>query len=153
MDQVFQYHIPLLHPILVHFPVALLIVAASFVALWLVRDRYSLLISAVCIQLIGVVATIGSYLTGEEMKAQSEGVPIIDSLVGLHESAAVLSIWLGSVALTAMAAATFLHRRDLSHAGTRLWIRLIVFILAMMALAAISWTAHIGGTMVWGTVS
>lgn len=155
MDQVFRYEIPVLHPILVHFPIVLVILATIFALLWLLRNQVESLLTSAWIQLFALIMAISAYLTGEEMEERSEGVPIVDTLVELHEDAALVSTWLVGFALVALVSAIFFQRRDISticaQPGSRLWIRVVVFLLVFLALVSIWWTAHIGGTMVWGT--
>jgi len=156
MDQVFRYEIPVLHPILVHFPVVLVFVAAIFVLLWLLSDRVASLVTGAWILSAAFIMTIGAYLTGEEMEERSEGVPIVDTLVELHEGAALVSMIVIALALLSLVSVFYTQRRDKfssgSQSSSRLWTRIAVFILVLLAVVSIWWTAHIGGTMVWGTV-
>jgi uncharacterized membrane protein len=151
VDQVFRYKIPALHPVVVHFPVVLVLVATIFVILWAIHNRRSMLVSAVWIQMAAFAAIVGSYLSGQVMAENSEGVPIVDALVGLHEEAAWISMWMAGITLVTAIVVLVRSRRNVS--STETWIRLIVSLLALLTSLGILWTAHIGGTMVWGTLS
>lgn len=152
MDQVLQYEIPVLHPVAVHFPIVLVLLAAFVAVVWLLRDRMVWLIAASYIQAAGLIGSIIAFLSGEVMEEQSEGVPIVDELVHLHEDAALVAAWLTGISVAAFLLATYLTRRDTSRPGSPFWLRLLATLLAVGAAVAIAWTALIGGTMVWGVV-
>lgn len=146
MDAVFQYEIPLLHPLAVHFPLALLLVGAAVVATWAVRGtdfwhRCGLLLFAA-----GFAGALFAYFTGETLKEQSEGTPIVDELVALHEDAALWTLILSGATLLALVGVLFWSRRD----RLPTWARWLLAALALAAAGAVAWTGHIGGTMVWG---
>jgi len=153
MEQVLRYSLPVFHPVIVHFPVGFALLAVLIVLVWLLRDRSTWLVAAIGVETLAFVGALAAYLTGEAMRRQSEGVPIVDELVHLHENAAVFAIWGSGCALLALLGA-FLHSRsDVASPGTRIWIRLAAFLLVLAGAAAVAWTAHIGGIMVWGTAS
>jgi uncharacterized membrane protein len=152
MDQVFQYEIPVLHPLLVHFPVVLILLSACFALVWAVRNTNGALLSAVAIQCLAVLATTLSYLTGEEMEERGEGVPIVDMLAGIHEQAALATLILSTLTLIFLLGALFMKRRGMIHSGSHRPLRMLIIVLGITSIAAVLWTAHIGGTMVWGTV-
>ncbi len=152
MEQVLQYRISVLHPIAVHFPVALVLVALLFVGMWLVRDRIHWIVTAIYVQFLGFVGSLFAYYSGEAMEEQNEGVQIVKELVNLHEDTALIAVWLIGASLVAMIATRAYSDRDTTRPGTRLRIRLLVSALALAAALLIAWTAHIGVTMVWGTV-
>ncbi len=152
MDQVFQYEIPVLHPVVVHFPIVLVLLAAVAAVVWLLRDRMAWLVAASYIQAVGLIGSVIAFLSGEALEEQSEGVPIVDELVDLHEEAALVAAWLIGISVAAFLAATYLTRRDTSRPGSPFWLRTLATLLAAAAAVAVAWTAHIGGTMVWGVV-
>jgi uncharacterized membrane protein len=150
-DQVFQYRIPALHPLLVHFPIATVGLAFGAAGLWLLWDRRWMLVAAAVIQSLGWVATLGAFLTGETLEEQSEGVPIVDALVGFHESMAEWSLWVTGLSALLFWVMLRLSGRDVSRSGSALWMRVLGFLVALGAAALIAWVSHIGGVMVWGT--
>ena len=145
-----MFPVYLIHPMIVHFPIVCGVLALVFCLLWLVRDRAGLLTTTVFLQTLGLLGAIAAYLSGQEMQEQSEGVPIVDELVHVHEDAAVFAIWVMVAALAGMCLALLLSRRDTAHPGTRLWLRWVVSALTMLGAAAVAWTAHVGGIMTWG---
>lgn len=87
------------------------------------------------------------------MEEQSEGTPIVEELGGLHEDMALYTLLATGLTLAGMIALSFwLERRTTLERNPPdpLWARLIVSFLAFLAAALVAWTAHIGGTMVWG---
>ncbi|MEQ9105237.1 MAG: DUF2231 domain-containing protein [Rhodothermales bacterium] len=150
-EQVFQYRIPALHPLLVHFPIATVGLALGAAMLWLVWDRRWMLMAAAVLQTLGWLATWGAFLTGEALEEQSEGVPIVDALVEFHESMAEWSLWVIGVSALLFWLMLRASRRDVSRPGSALWMRLVGFLVALGAAALIAWVSHIGGVMVWGT--
>jgi uncharacterized membrane protein len=152
MDQVFQYEIPVLHPILVHFPVVLILIAAIFGGIWAFRNSTGALLSAVAIQSLAVLMTTFAYLTGEEMEDRGEGVPIVDLLAGIHEQAALSTLILSTSTLAVLLLVLFMKRRGMIHRGSHRPLRILLVLLGIASVLAVAWTAHVGGTMVWGTV-
>lgn len=150
-EQVFQYRISALHPLLVHFPIAVVFLSLAAAALWLFFDRRWMLVAAAVLQTLGWVATWAAFLTGEALEEQSEGVPIVDELVGFHESMAEWSLWVIGVSALVFLLMIRMAARDVSRPGSALWMRVAGFLVALAAAALIAWVSHIGGVMVWGT--
>ncbi len=152
MEQVLRYTIPVLHPIVVHYPIALAALSSAAILVWLFRDRIVWLKAGLFIQAFGSIGSIVAFLSGEEMEHQSEGVPIVDELVHLHEDVALFATWVIGIALAAMVGAYLFSRNDTVRPGSPLWIRSLLFVLTISGAVLIAWTAHIGGTMVWGVL-
>ena len=153
MEQVLRYNIPVIHPIAVHFPFVLVLLGLGFGLVWLFRDRLHWLVIASYVQILGLAGAIVAYLSGQVMEEQSEGVPIVDELVHLHEDAALMATWAMGLSVAALLGAKYIHRMNTSHPGTRLWVRLVVVFIQLLAATLVVWTAHIGGIMVWGVIS
>lgn len=146
VDAVAPYEIPLWHPLVVHLPPALSIAVVVLAALWLLRGRRAWLDALVVITTLAALGTIASFYTGEAAYAQSEGVPIVEELVELHEDAGLVAMW-ASIALAIVTAALSYRHRE-GEAG--LGIRIAFFLLSLGVVGVIAWTAHVGGLMVWG---
>lgn len=125
--------------------------ALAAAALWLFFDRRWMLMAAAALQTLGWVVTWAAFLTGEALEEQSEGVPIVDELVGFHESMAEWSLWIIGVSAVLFLLIIRGTARDVSRSGSALWIRIAGFLVALAAAALIAWVSHIGGVMVWGT--
>ena len=152
METLFQYEIPVWHPLVVHFPIALILVAALATVVWSVRGtsfwrRYALLLFT-----LGMGGAVFAYKTGEAMEEQSEGSPIVEELVGLHEDLALYTLVVTGVTLAAMAGLSWwLERRTALQ--DPLAARLALALAALAAAVLVAWTAHVGGTMVWGVAA
>lgn len=156
METVFQYRIPVLHPLMVHFPLALLLAAAFVALVWMFRGTPFWRQCLLLLLAFGTGGALAAYFTGEPMEEQSEGVPIVDALVELHETMGLLTLVASIVSLAGVAALTlYLRRRRLSPNRTELprdplVYRVPLALVVWLAAALVAWTAHIGGTMVWG---
>jgi uncharacterized membrane protein len=153
MEQVFEYEIPVLHPIAVHFPIALLLVLAGIVCLWAALDRDALVRWAAWVAVIATAAALVAERTGEAMEEQSSGSAIVESLVSLHEQAAEWTTWAAALLAVCLILVTAGDRFWPARAGTPWPIRIGLLLLALFVAALVTWTGHIGGIMVWGVAA
>ena len=96
---------------------------------------------------LGAAGALAAYLTGEEMEAQAEGVPIVEMLVEKHESLGKWTLVVATGATLAVAACAWVEARRRTLPAALRWITALL-VLAAAGLAA--WTGHLGGLMVWG---
>ena len=150
LDQLAEYTIPVLHPIVVHFPIALGVVALVTAALWLVRNQHTWWASTLVLEALAFVGAFVALRTGEQMEEQSEGVAMVDRFVDLHESMGERALWALGIALAGLVAARWYGRRDTEHAGTPMLWRILAFLLVLAAAVLVGITGHIGGLMTWG---
>ncbi len=142
-----------LHPLVVHFPVALLLVAPVLVLLGLVlepkRGR-GILVAALVLMVLGTVASWVAVGTGEAAGRMAERTPAVSAILEQHQELAE-SVRLVFTALTAVFAAVLfvpaLMRRQLGRAATT---SLLVVFLGFYAVGALllANTAHNGGRLV-----
>ncbi len=142
-----------LHPLVVHFPVALLLVAPLLVLLGLIlepkRGR-GLLASALVLMVLGTVAAWVAVGTGEAAGRLAERTPAVNAILEHHEELAE-SVRLVFTTLTVVFAAVLflpgLLRRPLGRAATS---SILVVFLAFYAVGALllANTAHNGGRLV-----
>ena len=151
MEAVFQYEIPVLHPIAVHFPPALLFAAALAGVAWAVRGTVFWQRCMLYLLSLGGAGTAFAYFTGDAMYDRSVGVPIVEELVELHEQVALYALLVNFVALAATAGSVvrFVRRGQ----PVPVAVRIIVSAVALLGAFLVLWTAHIGGTMTWGVAS
>lgn len=148
------YEIPIWHPIVVHYPIAL--VAAGMLAAlgWLVVGTRFWRHCTVYLYGLGLAATGAAYWTGEEAYEQSKDVPIVDELAPVHADYAAYTLAAVAVVTVVLAAAVvWINRRPLrvgDAAVDPFWIRAVVVLLSAAATTLIVYTAHLGGLMVWG---
>ena len=85
MQEILQYQIPYLHPLAVHFPLTLLIMAGITGALWGLRDAAFFLKTGVFLSGFGFSGALFAYLTGEAFEESMEGDPMVAQVAALHE--------------------------------------------------------------------
>lgn len=146
------YEIPVWHPFVVHFPIALLVLgggvavayAATGRALW--RAVTGLLVT------FGTLGAWAANATGEALYAHVEGTPIVEELVGRHEALGNWTLALSASATLAWLAILIWRRR--TGRGVEepdpLGLRLLVAALALAAAVLVALTGRLGGVMVWG---
>lgn len=152
MEPLQSYEIPLLHPIAVHFPIALLFAGTVAVLLWAARPSAFWYRCAALTFMVGSLATIAAYFTGEAAEDAAKDVPIVDEIVDLHEDMAIYTM---AAALITLLALVLIRPRLLSGAVDDqpppvLPVRVAVSVLAVTAAILVAWTSHLGGLMVWG---
>ncbi|QXD15223.1 hypothetical protein GQ464_017765 [Rhodocaloribacter litoris] len=152
MDVVFQYEIPYLHPLVVHFPLALILVGALTVFLWLIRGTVFWQRCALFLYSLGMAGALLAYFTGEAMEEAVEGAAIVEELVELHEQMALYTLLFTGLTLAGLVGmAVWAHYRPIARPqGDPILLRVLLGLLALLSAVLVAWTAHIGGTMVWG---
>lgn len=82
-----------LHPMVVHFPIALLMVAPLFtvVALIYPKGKLSMGGAALVLMVLGTCATFVAYATGEAAEHRAEGIARAEVVLEEHEEAAELT--------------------------------------------------------------
>lgn len=149
MNSSIDYTIPVWHPQFVHFPIALLLLAVVPAAVWCVTTDRRWLIVGWFMTVAGALGAVAAYVTGDTVKEQSEGVPIVEALVDLHEKFAVATLIVSLIAAALSSAAVYADRRQpLGKPSVPL--RALVLVLAIAAAVLVFRTAHLGGLMVWG---
>ena len=123
------------HPIIVHFPVALLLMAAGFELLFCLGWRkapWSVIRWSVLIGAIGALVSFTSgWIMGQTHPPQS---------VHLHR-------WLAAATVvSALAVAALMARSSEAHGARRWWSRGFLF----LAAGLVVWTSHLGGVLVHG---
>jgi uncharacterized membrane protein len=150
METVLQYEIPVLHPLAVHFPVALLVSAALFSAVWLVRGRSLGRRIASVLMVLGSAGAVLAYMTGESIEELSEDIPIVEEMIGLHQDLALATVWISI--LMSVCVCYLEWRRRSADAGSidPLPLRTALFSGFFLLALIVLFTGHVGGIMVWG---
>jgi len=153
MGPIVEYEIPILHPILVHFPIVLILLGAAAVVTWAVVPKPFWYRVSVLAFALGAASALAAYLTGEDAEHAAEDVPIVEEIVHLHEDLAIYTLAATVVTLVALVVTQphLLSKREHAHrppAPTA--IRWTVAALALAAAVLVAWTSHLGGIMVWG---
>jgi len=151
MEPIATYEIPILHPLVVHFPIALLTVGTAAVLIWAARPSTFWYRFGAMAYLGGALATVAAYFTGEDAEHFGEGVPIVEEVVETHETFAIVTLAIAVVTLLALVLANpkaLSSDESLPHPGTTT--RYSIALLAIATAILIAWTSHLGGIMVWG---
>ena len=159
-DAVFEYRIPYGHPLAVHFPLVLLVLAAGAALAYAVLGRAAWRHATTVLLTLAAPAALWARQTGAALYEAVEGEPLDEALIEAHVAAANWAVGVSAVALVAaLGGALWWHRRQQDHVtgtagGARLreplGLRLLLLVVALAAAALVAYTAHVGATMVWG---
>jgi uncharacterized membrane protein len=148
-----MYQIPILHPVLVHFPIAFLLLAAVTSLVWLgIGSRFWRNVTLILL-IAGFIGGLGAYFTGEAAEEFGEGNARVEQFEKQHESSAVFTLVAAGLALFVLSSYTAAYARRLpdgSEDKDMLAARVVVTILALAAAVLVGRTGHLGGLMVWG---
>jgi uncharacterized membrane protein len=141
-----------LHPLVVHFPIALLLVAPVLLAIGIgMRERgRHWLLAALLLTVLGTIAAWVAVSTGEAAGALAERTPQISAALERHESLAELVRTLFTIITLLFAAILLgpglLHR----HVAARITTFVLVGLLAIFGIGALAvvHTGHEGGRLV-----
>ena len=141
--------LPSLHPLVVHFPIALVTIAPIFdLACLVFRDKVWLDRAASALYLAGTLGAGAAYLSGERAaKALSSVSPAAESVLADHEAQAVLTLAVLAAVALLRVTVSWLARND-----RRIKIgifRLLALPAAIAALAMLALTADLGGKLVY----
>ncbi len=152
MSPLIEYEIPILHPLLVHFPIALILLGSAAVVAWAAIPRPFWYRVSVLAFTGGAISALAAYLTGEAAEAAAKDVPIVDEIVHLHEDLAIYTLGATIITLVALVVTQprLLSGRDNGGEVPAAAIRWIVAAVALTAAVLVAWTSHLGGIMVWG---
>lgn len=162
MDLIQQYEIPYLHPLLVHFPLVLLLLGAAAATLYAALGRGVWRRTALVLFLLGTAGAWAAERTGHALAQAVEGDPIVEQVVERHEAAAewtVLVSAFAAFAFTGLSLVAVVRRPKPVADGEEppprpkrepLWGRFLALVPAVAAAVLVAWTAHLGGIMVWG---
>lgn len=148
-----------LHPLIVHFPVALLIVVPLFILLGLIRKswRRAMMTSALLLMILGTAATWLAVPTGEAAGKLAERSPAMEVVLERHESLAETSRTLFTI-LTAIFAVMLIGLKSFkreSELAPTLAVHVPFLALYLAGLLVLANTAHNGGRLVheFGTLA
>src|SRR5712691_3137807 len=127
-----------LHPMLVHFPIGLVLIAAAAEVVAMMTDRREWRTVAVANVRAGAAFGIGAAIAGWRL-ASSPGIEATSSLEW-HR-------WLGAIAAVAVFGAALATAGARGRSPFALWVyRITLF----WAAALVAVTGHLGGLLVWG---
>jgi uncharacterized membrane protein len=130
-----------LHPVVVHFPIALLVVSALLALAGLLRDQSWLRRAASLLFVLGFLGAVVALRTGEasEEAAEKQGVP--HEAIEEHEAAGTWVVWLTSAGVVALIATAAKPLRAVATA--------VLLVLQLMSAVAAVVTGLHGGKLVY----
>jgi uncharacterized membrane protein len=130
-----------LHAMVVHFPIALLIISFLSELIAFFYNKIFFRQTAFYLLMLGTLGTIASFLAGN---AAGEGMDegSLGKAMELHEQAATFALWL-TIALAAIFLAVFIFKYNKN------WVRIVAFILFVAVIGAITRTGYLGGQLVY----
>lgn len=130
-----------LHAMIVHFPIALLLVGFLSDIIGLFSRKPLFRQAAFYLLLLGTAGAIAAYFSGD---AAGEGMEegSLGKAMALHEQAAQITLWI------TVAAALFRLGAGLMKENYR-WVRIVAFLLFGLSVAAVSRTGYLGGQLVY----
>lgn len=141
-----------LHPIVVHFPVALLTIIPLFIvlaAVWKSQTR-GLMLATLVLCALGTGAAFLAVSTGEASEKFAKGVPGAESLVHDHEEAAELArnLSIGLTVMLAISTVAAYRLGDKLTAKQRLVGGLVLLALSVPQMLVLANASHLGGRIV-----
>jgi uncharacterized membrane protein len=131
-----------LHPMIVHFPIALLIVGLLFDLLSLALKKEFFSTAGFYLLILGTVGVVAAYLSGEYAGDGITETGALKLALERHESAALFSLWIMvSTALVRIALVTFKK-----YNGIFRWAAIVLFLLGVLSIAR---TGFYGGELVF----
>jgi uncharacterized membrane protein len=129
------------HAMVVHFPIALLIVGFFSEVIALFSKKSFFHQTGFYLLLLGTLGTITSYLAGN---AAGEGMEegSLEKVMELHEQAATVSLW-----LTIITSAVYLSLYFLKY--NKIWTKVVGIVLFASVIGAITRTGYLGGQLVY----
>ncbi len=131
-----------LHPLVVHFPIALLIVGALSDLLGMITKKDFFFRAGLFLLVLGAAGAVAAYFSGESAgEGLAEGGALKQALE-THEGAAVLSLVLISATVLVRLALVLAKK----FSGNLRWIPLVLFLITAGSIAR---TGHYGGQLVY----
>ena len=130
------------HPLIVHFPIALLIASLLFDAVGWLWKRPAFTEAALGIQTLGILGVIAAVLTGNQAEEAVERIPGIHDVLERHESLGQILLWVG---LAVLALRLFFVWRRMLGQGTKA----LMLVLSLGLAILVGVTGYYGGLLVY----
>ena len=141
--------IPYWHPLVVHFPIALIVFGAAAAITYAALGRAFWRNAALLAFGGGALGAWAANITGESIYEAVEGTPVVEVFVEQHETYGEWTLWISIAVVLVLAGATWVQRGKHDAADPLPW-RVAVVVLALAAAILVILAGHLGGTMVWG---
>jgi uncharacterized membrane protein len=141
-----------LHPLIIHFPIVLLLIAPLFVILGAIMPKSSraMYLAALLMMVLGTLSAFVSYQTGEAAGKLAERTPEISAAIERHEDLAETTRLLFSILTVIFAGMLYVPRLlkfEIGRKAQALAAIVFLFFYASGALVLVN-TAHQGGMLV-----
>ena len=130
-----------LHAMIVHFPIALVLVGFLFEIIGLLSKKTFFQQFSYYLILLAAAGAIASYLTGNAAGEGMEG-GTLESAMEAHELSATITLWL-IIATAGTRLVLGLFKRNIS------WLRIASFVLLLAAVGGVARTGYLGGQLVF----
>ncbi len=130
-----------LHAMIVHFPVALVLVAFFTEVLGLILKKKFYQQATFYVLILATLGAIVAYLTGDAAGDGMDGGSLLQAMEA-HEEAATFTLWF-TIAATGAKSALFILKKEM------LWLKILAFVLLMAAAGGVARTGYLGGQMVF----
>lgn len=131
-----------LHPMIVHFPIALLIVGFLTDILGLLTKREFFTQAGFYMLILGTLGVIAAYLSGEQAGGGISEEGALKQALETHENAALITIWLASITAVFRIALVYFKK----YKGALKIASLVLFLLVVGSIAR---TGNYGGELVY----
>lgn len=151
MEILAQYEIPYLHPLMVHFPLVMILLGGGTAAMWLIRATEVWKNVTTWLFGLSMVFSIASKQTGETLADSMEGEALLKTVLEAHEQGADLTVLLNVLIVVVLLFVWFSGRfTQTKRFENATWLRGLLAVLALAAAVMVAYTAHLGGIMTWG---
>ena len=131
-----------LHPMVVHFPIALLLAGFALDLTGLLLNKDSLFRMGFILLLMGTAGTAVAYFSGEAAGDGLAEAGALKQALEAHEGAAALTLWLAGIACVVRIGLVAARKMT----GSLRWVAVLLF--GAVALSVVR-TGHYGGTLVY----
>ena len=131
-----------IHPMLVHFPIALLIVGFLSETIGLITKKEFFSTAGFYLLLLGTAGVGAAYLSGDNAGDGITEVGALKLALETHEGAAELTLWLAGVAAVSRIAVVFLKK----YSGMY---KAVAYVLFLFAVLSVGRTGFYGGELVY----
>ena len=130
-----------LHAMIVHFPIALLLVGFLFDIIGLSPSQLFFRKAAFYLLLLGTAGVVAAWFSGS---AAGDGMEegSLGTAMALHQQAALVTLWLTISAVLFRLGSEFLKKHER-------WLRVVAFLLFTLSTAAVARTGYLGGQLVF----
>lgn len=131
-----------LHPMIVHFPIALLFVGFFFevFSIFVKKDFFST--AAFYLLILGTLGVIGAYISGDIAGDGVSETGMLKNALETHEDAALITLWIAVAAAIIRTAFVILKRNS----NVLRWLSFVLFLFGAIAVAR---TGYYGGQLVY----